>query len=82
MEAKTIPDRLDAIDAERFRDMVASPSFALLAARINEELERRRLSCERAEGADLFRAQGAVSGLRSVLAFPTMILKEIEGKRK
>lgn len=75
--------RLDQLDADRFRDMVTSPSFALFTARLKDELERSRLVCEREDDPGLVaKAQGAVAALRSVLAMPAIILKEIESKRK
>jgi hypothetical protein len=85
VEAKiTVSPRLDQLDAERFREMLASPPFQLLMARLHAELERARTTCERDnETRDLHRAQGAAGALRSALALPAMILAEIEaGARK
>jgi hypothetical protein len=83
MESKlNTSERLDHLDAERFRDMLASPSFLTLTARIEAELERKRELCERLDKIGLYRAQGSVAALRTVLALPAQILKEIESHRK
>lgn len=84
MEAKvTSSERLDQLDAERFRDMLASPPFDILRKRITAELERARMDCERQTNIrDLRRAQGVTSGLRTVLALPEQILKEIESRKR
>lgn len=84
MEAKiTQTERMDGFDAEQMREMLESSSFRLLRARIAGELERKRDICERSELADdVQRAQGAVAVLRTVLALPENILREIESKRR
>jgi len=83
METKAAPiDRLDALDAERFRDMLASPPFVLLKERVTKEWERAREACaQETELRDIYRAQGRVAALRVALDLPNLILKEIE-KRK
>ena len=83
MDPKPLPSaRLDSLDAERFRDMVASPPFALLRARLEAELERARGACEgHEERVALYRAQGRCAALRTALALPALILKEIEKPR-
>ena len=83
MDPKTLPaTRLDSLDAERFRDMVASPPFALFRARIEAELERARGDCEvAAEPRAVTLAQGRSAALRTALALPALILKEIEKPR-
>ena len=84
MNAKTIPaERLDELDAERFRDMLASPSFSLVLARINAELERTRDACAKeTELPALYRAQGAVTAWRAILTIPQTILTEIRAKKR
>ena len=80
MQPKTVPDeRLDAIDAERFRDMMASPSFALVRSRIDAELGRAREACTQAtKRIQIHRAQGSAAALRAVLGMPAQILDEME----
>lgn len=83
MDTKRLPDeRLDGLDAERFRDMLASTSFGLLRSRIAAELERAREACTTAtERTDIHRAQGSAAALRAVLAMPKTILNEMEPKK-
>jgi hypothetical protein len=79
----TVAPRHDPRDAERFRDMLASPPFQLLRGRMYAELERARANCEtKSDPVDVYRVQGTVSALRVVLALPDQILKEMEGQRK
>lgn len=73
--------RLDAIDEERFADMVASESFALLKDRIAGELDRARTDCETQFGLTLTRAQGRVNALRTVLEIPAIMLREIKARK-
>lgn len=80
MEARLTPaNRLDQLDAEQFRDMLASEPFQRVMARIRAELERARESCA---GEDdelkLRRAQGAAAALRMALGLPEQILAEIK----
>jgi hypothetical protein len=79
VQAKAIPvaDPLDALDRERFEDMLKSPPFAILAARIAAELERYRGECEKRDGVELHRSQGAAAALRVVLGLPLAMLKEM-----
>lgn len=83
METKLTPSRRpDAIDAERFREMLGSPLFLLLWDRVAAEQERTQSLCERAEGAvELRRAQGAAQALRAVRAMPQQILGELAKKK-
>jgi hypothetical protein len=68
----------DSIDARRLREMIDSPPYRLVAARVNAELDRALATCERSDVAvTLHRSQGAVAALRTVLAIPELILKEI-----
>jgi hypothetical protein len=82
MDGKVIvPDRLDALDTERFADMLASPPFNLLRARIYAELERARGDCETQNDPQaLNRAQGRCGALRAVQALPEIMLKEMRRK--
>jgi len=84
MDTKTLPDeRLDGLDAERFRDMLASPSFALLRTRIGAEFVRAKEACAQATVPhDIYRAQGSVAALRAVLAMPETILDEMRPKKR
>lgn len=84
MESKAIvTDRLDHLDAERFRDMIASPPFAILRNRIEQELARRIETCTTADVTkELRKAQGGAAALRTVLALPAQILKEIESQKR
>ncbi len=70
------PDRLDALDVEAFEKMLASRAFLTLKTRIADELLRAQTGCETAEDKRvLWRAQGAVKALRTVLGLPEQILK-------
>jgi hypothetical protein len=79
VQSRTIPtaDPLDALDRERFEDMLKSPPFAILAARIAAELERYRGECEKRDGVELHRSQGAAAALRMVRDLPFQILKQM-----
>jgi hypothetical protein len=69
----------DAIDAERFRAMLESPSFWMLTSRMHAELNRASGACERAEGdVELRRAQGAAAAWRVVVALPASMLAEMK----
>lgn len=80
MQSKVIPvaDPPDALDRERFADMVASPPFQTLESRIRQELERYRGECEKRDGVELHRSQGAAAALRVVLGLPAAMLKEMD----
>ncbi len=67
----------DSIDADQFRQMIESPAFARFRTRLEAVLERERTSCERDEGTDLHRAQGAVAAIRTALGLPKVILAEL-----
>jgi hypothetical protein len=63
--------------------MVASEPFALLAVRLQGELERHRLTCETCDApAEVRYAQGAAAALRVALRLPQQILADIEAGRK
>jgi hypothetical protein len=71
-------DRTDHLDAERFRDMVASPPYQLIVRRLQGELERARAACERENSErEVARAQGACAALRTALHIPDIVLEEI-----
>jgi hypothetical protein len=82
MDTRTVPtQRLDGLEAERFREMLASPPFALLTARLKAQLEREREACERSDDrTKLLRAQGAAAALRVALGLPGQLLTEITKK--
>jgi L-alanine-DL-glutamate epimerase-like enolase superfamily enzyme len=84
MQTKVTPvNRLDGIDAERFRAMLASPSFQMFMARVSAELERARTVCETHVDANMVRhAQGAIQFARMVLALPPKMLEEMKPKTK
>jgi hypothetical protein len=78
-----VTDRLDHLDAERFRDMVLSPPFQTYRRRIEAELERARGECERCDDWNEVRlAQGRAAALHAVLGLPATILGEIERAEK
>jgi len=78
----TADERLDGIDAERFSDMLHSHAFAILWKRVLAETERSRTDCTAmTELPEVYRAQGAVAALRSVLAMPETILAEMRTKK-
>ena len=79
MESKAVPvpDRLDALDRERFKEMVDSPPFALYSARLMHEFDRYRVECEVRDGTELHRSQGSAAALRVVMDLPNTILKEM-----
>lgn len=70
--------RFDALDRERFRDMVLSPPFREFRERVKAELARAQAITDRAdEGLKIRRAQGAIEALRMVLSLPDRILAEM-----
>jgi hypothetical protein len=58
--------------------MLTSPPFAVMRERIAAELERARDGCERRDGIELHRSQGAVAALRVVLDLPLRILADMK----
>jgi hypothetical protein len=84
MDAKVTPiDRFEETKARHFREMTESPAFRVLWLRINAELERMRLGCERNESdLEVRRCQGAVRALRTVLGLPEAILAEMKKSKK
>jgi hypothetical protein len=83
MDTKPIAPRHDALDTERFSDMLASPPFALLRARMTAELERARLECEtQTDPLGVNRAQGRCGAMRIALALPEIMLREMKGTAK
>jgi hypothetical protein len=80
MDAKlTSTARFDEVDAQRFKTMMESDSFARFGARIVAELERAQFACERAEEViQLRRAQGVATALRMVLELPKTMLAEMK----
>jgi len=84
MENKAVvTNRLDHLDAERFREMIASPPFAIFRERIEKERDRQIDGCATADiTKELRKHQGAAAALRVVLALPAQILKEIEAQKR
>lgn len=84
MEARAVTtDRLDHLDAERFADMVSSPTFDILRKRLQSEMDRQTRVCESAVTmVDIHRAQGGVAALRAALSLPATILNEIRSQKK
>ena len=73
--------RADVLEWERFRDLVASPEFAILRERIEAELERGRLALERPDDdREAARLRGVVAALRMVLVLPERLLAEMKPK--
>ena len=79
-----ISQRLDQLDRERFRDMVDSPPFRLLQARIEKELNRLRETTESHTRSikEIRIAQGGVQALRCVLNLPNQIVNEMRNELK
>ena len=74
--------RLDQLDREAFRDMIASAPFQTLWKRVRAEHERAREACVAGDSVPAIRrAQGAAAALRSVLGMPEQLLGEM-GVRK
>lgn len=84
MESNLKPrDRGDALDTERFENMLASPPFALYLKRVAAELERARTDCEKQdELRAIHNAQGRCASLRTVLELPAIMLREMRGGTK
>lgn len=78
METPAITTRRhDALDTERFADMLDSPPFAMFMQRIEAEFGRSRLDCENeTEAVPLHRAQGRCAAYRTVLALPAIMRAE------
>lgn len=71
----------DALDVERFEDMIASAPFAAFKERVENELTRSRLTCETSlDLAAIQRAQGSAHALRVVLELPEGMLKAMKAK--
>jgi hypothetical protein len=79
----TAAARPDAIDAERFGEMLRSPLFSIFRARMAAELKRASEACERADGdVEVRRAQGAASAWRVAAGLPEAILDEMKKKAR
>ncbi len=76
-------DRFDALDQERFEDMLQSPPFQIFLGRVRATLEVASGDCERLDDeSDLRRAQGRAAALRTVLRLPEQIVEEMKEQRK
>lgn len=69
--------RFTAADLDALSDLVASAGYRILRARVEAELERRRLELEQpASNAD--HCRGLVSALRTALAIPGILREEMK----
>jgi hypothetical protein len=76
-------NRLDGIDAERFRQMIESESFALLRKRIQQMFDTAARRCiEETDLPTLHANQGAAHCLRTILGLPEQLLGEIRSNNK
>lgn len=74
--------RFDALDRERFEEMIASPPFAIFRQRIQAALAVNERACQdQADIIELRRAQGAAKALHMVLRLPEQIVEEMKEKR-
>lgn len=64
----------DALDLDAVQVLVRSHGYALLKARYEQMLERRRLELEHRDAPE---ARGAVRELRAVLDVPAVLITEI-----
>ena len=72
-------DRQDALDIEAFEAMCASAPFALYLGRVASELSRAMATCETSDDLDaIYRGQGAVHALRTVMNLPEAMLKKMK----
>ena len=71
----------DSADLDALQELVRSPGFQLYAARINEELERRRAELETAEKLEAIKgSQGLIKGLRIALEIPGILIEEVKAQ--
>jgi hypothetical protein len=72
-------NRFDAIDAERFAEMLESESFRLVLERLEAEYVRASHECETATDLpQIYRAQGRVAALVTALRIPDQIRQEMQ----
>jgi hypothetical protein len=68
----------DPVDQSDMSELMDSPAWKLVAARLKVMLERHRDGCERSETEmELRRAQGAVAALRAALLVPQILWDEL-----
>jgi hypothetical protein len=83
MNSKPPGRRLDQLDGNKIRELLAAPAWGLIRDRVDDELQRARTECEGAsEPAEIYRAQGRVKALRAVLQIPENLLREIRENGK
>lgn len=82
MQITPTQPKLDGFDAKEMRELIGSRAWGRIRDRLEKELERHRGACERCEGVELYRAQGSAAALRTALALPGQVLKEIEAATK
>jgi len=73
----------DALERDRFREMLESDAFRRYTARVSRELVRVMDDCHNLdEPRDIYRAQGAAKMVEAILILPARILAEMEPKKK
>lgn len=72
----THEEKLDSADLDAILELERSPGYALIAQRLTEVLERKRLDLER-PGQDVQLLRGEISALRVALAVPGILKDEI-----
>jgi hypothetical protein len=74
-----VSEKYDSSDLDAIKELRRSRGFELLAAKINAELERRRVEIEMpADWGVTNMARGKVSALRLVLTMPAILEHEIK----
>ncbi len=70
--------RLDALDIEKFEQLIAGELFKIIWDRVTAELKRVQETCEKGDSElEIRRAQGAVKFGRMVVNMPEMLLAEM-----
>lgn len=77
MDIRPTGPKLDNFDAKEMRELAGSRAWGRIKLRLESELERHRATCERSEGNELHRAQGAAAAVRVALGLPEQLLAEI-----
>ena len=74
----------DSAELDAIKELKASPGYALVVERINEELERKRSAFETLPPSmpDSFRhTKGYVQALRMVLTIPEILANELKEQK-
>ncbi len=78
MHVKSGSKDADPLESERFEAMLESGSFARFLSRVKAEGERAAKDCHKAdEPREIYRLQGQIHALRTVLELPENIRKEL-----